>query len=137
MSRPESINDIPTYSRQGTTLITVHLNELAVSGKILAAAAALITAVEKTPGVSSVQEYGSITVFKDKTPEELTAAVQRLQTTWDDTQANFFRWEEDGVPADASQYSIQTVLSWATKEDQQTEFLTDALREAKIREASK
>lgn len=137
MSRPASVNDIPTYSRQGTTLVTVHLNELAVSSKILAAAASLISAVERTPGVSSVQEYGSITVFKDKTPEELAAAVQRLQTTWDDTQANFFNWEENGVPEDASQHVIQTVLSWATKEDQQTEFLQIALKAAKIRDAQK
>lgn len=140
MSRPESFNDIPIYSRTGATLITVELNELAVSSKVLAAAAALLAAVEKTPGVSSNQQHGTITVTKDKTPEELSESVRMHQNEWDNLQKSFLEWAEfSKVPDEIGNWAIYNVLAWARKElpDTDLTWLTEAHKAAKIRDASK
>jgi hypothetical protein len=140
MSRPASLDDIPTYARSGETLISVQLGSLAVSGKILTAAAALLAAVEKTPGVSFWQEHNTITVTKDKTPEEVTATLRSYQNDWDANQEKFALWEEfHKVPEETPGWVVGNVLGWARKEfpDADLSWLTQAHKAAKVRDASK
>ena len=139
MSRPATYADLPSYSRKGSTVISVSTSELPTTGATFKAIGALLDSIP-VKGYEVENEYNSITVSKTKTTEELDTALRAMQFEWDANQEKFTLWEDDlSVPEATASWAIGNILAWARKEvpDTDLSWLEQAHSDARVREIQK
>ncbi len=95
MGRPETHEDLPTYSKAPVEVASFHLAECAELPLFLSAMLMAADMAGCLGAFTTGVEYGVFKVRRDKTTEELDHELKVSQTAWDAAKEHYENWRKD------------------------------------------
>lgn len=105
MGRPETHEDLPTYSKAPVEVASFHLAECAELPLFLSAMLMAADMAGCMGAFITKVEHGVYRVCRDKTTEELDSALKTAQSMWDRSAEMYAHWTQD-------EYRVPPKHSW-------------------------